>query len=401
MSGDRTFKRIKVTVDGIMLNDSWHSINIYQSLDSMSWSCDIDVIDAANIIEFIPILHGSEIKILIETEDQCPTDAEVEFTFYVYKIGDRVSNNQSFDTFKLNGVSKTFLLNNTVRINEKYTNTKVSDVIKQVSKKSFPDMKVNIATESDNSNDMLINNWSPFISIAWLMKQAHRDKRADFMYFQSDHDEFTLDTINNMYSDSKNEIKQIITYKLENIQGDRNQYNIIKHQWEHVDVQQNLQNGYYKSTVNTFDFLNKSWSETIYTHGDDNKDDLKVSPQWKDALFNNAQTAAISFVPKNEKMFEGNNMYNDADQWLPSRRATLQRLDTEKFSAQMRGSAGTYKWLGKHVYIEMPSNNNTSDEFYSQFRKGYYLVTAIVHYITPSMYVNNYEFVKVRMEDDK
>lgn len=397
--GDRTFKKVNVTIDGVALNDSWHAINIYQNLDSMSWSCDMGIIDGTNMLEELPIQHGSELKINIVTEDNCSTDDDVEFVFYIYKIADKISANQNVETYKLHGVAKQFLLNNTVRINEKYKTQKVSDVIKEISEKSFPDMRVNIASESDNSNDLLISNWSPFISIAWLMKQAHKDGRADFMFFQSDHDEMTLETIESMYSDSKNEIGEVITYKIENIEGEINHYNIIKHIWDHVDVQQNLQNGYYKSTVTSFDFFNKSWDETVYSHGDDSKEDAKIAPQWKDALFNNAESAAISFVPKNPKLYDGENMYNDADKWLPSRRAILQRLDTEKFSAQLRGSVGTYKWLGKHVYIEMPSNNETKGDFYSTFRRGFYLVTSVVHHITPSMYVNNYEFVKVRVEE--
>lgn len=396
--GDRTYKKANVTIDSVALNDSWHSINIYQSLDSMSWSCDVSIIDGTNMLEELPIQHGSELKINIVTEDQCSTDDDVEFIFYIYKIADKMSQNQQLETYKIHGVSKQFLLNNTVRVNEKYKTQKISDVINDVSMKSFPEMKVNIATPSDNANDLLINNWSPFISIAWLMKQAHKDGRADFMFFQSDHDELTLETIESMYSDSKNEIGEVITYKIESV-GDINHYNIIKHVWEHVDVQQNLQNGYYKSTVTAFDFMNKSWNETIYSHGDDSKEDAKISPQWKDSLFDSAEKSAISFVPKNAGLYDGENMYNDADKWLPSRRAILQRLDSEKFSAQMRGSVGTYKWLGKHIYIELPSNNETKGEFYSEFRRGYYLITAVMHHITPSMYTNNYEFVKMRIEE--
>lgn len=399
MSDDKSFKKIVVSIDGVNINDSWHSINIYQSLDAMAWSCDIELIDGTNMIEELPILHGSEITINLVTEAQLGTDDDVEFTFYVYKIGDKNSSNQNIETYKINGVAKHFLLNNTIRINEKFASNKVSDIIAQIALKSFPEVTVDVASESDNSNDILINNWSPFISIAWLMKQCHKDNRADFMFYQCDHNMLKLDTIEAMYSDSRNDANAVITYKVQNIEHEKYDYNIIKHSWDHVDVQQNLQNGYYKSSVNTFDFLNKTWSESVYTHGDDSKSDLKVAPQWKDSLFDSSEKAAISFVPKNAKLFEGENMYNDADKWLPSRRAILQRLDSEKFSAQIRGSVGTYRWLGKHVFIDLPSNNAQSGEFYSTFRRGYYVVTAIVHYITPSMYINNFEFVKIRMEE--
>ena len=397
-NADRTYKRIKVTIDGTNITDSWFDIKIYQSLDAPTWSCDVSIIDARNLVETLPIMHGSEIGITIETEDGCPTDESADFIFYVYNIGNKDMQNQNAETYILKGVSKAFLINNTVRINQKYDSMKMTDVIADISSTAFPEMMVNIPTESDNSNELLINNWSPFISIAWALKQTHKNNRADFMFFQDDMESFKIDSIESMYSDSVNKLEQVITYKIENT-GEINYYNIMQHTWDHVDVQQSLQNGYYKSTVATYDFFNKSWAESIYSHGDDSGADLKIAPQWKDALFDSSEKAAISFMPKMPSIFANSTGYDDADKWVPSRRAVLQRLDSEKFSAQLRGSVGQYKWLGKHIYINMPSNKAESNDVYSKFRKGYYLITAIVHQITPSMYVNNFEFVKLRVEE--
>lgn len=399
MSGDRTFTKVKLTVDGYDMTDSWYEMNIYQAIDSPTWSCDISIIDARNLYEEIPIQHGSEIIITIGTNDNCPTDETADFTFYVYSISDKSMQNQNSETYKLKGVTKAFLENNTVRINQKYTGMKITDIIADVATQSFPGMSIELPTPCDNTNEVLINNWSPFISIGWLLKQTHKDNRADFLFFQNETLSFKVDSIESMYTDSKNKLDQVITYKVENT-GDINHYNIIQHTWDHVDVQQNLQNGYYKSTVVSYDFFNKSWSENIYSHGDDNKEDLRISPQWKDSLFESAEKAAISFIPKMQKAFGNETGYDDADKWVPSRRAVLQRLDSEKFSAQLRGSVGQYKWLGKHIYIDLPSNKAESKEFYSKFRKGYYLISAIVHHITPSMYLNNFEFVKVRIEEE-
>lgn len=394
---DRLFKKISMSIDGNIINDMWYEFKIYQSIDSPTWSCDIDIIDGSNLLENLPILHGSKIKIIAETMDNCATDDTGEFEFYIYKIGNKNQNNQNAETYQLNGVSKPFLINNTIRINQRYENTKVTDAIMDLAMTSFSGMSVSVGTDSDNSNDLLINNWSPFISIGWLLKQAHKNNRADYMFFQNGNNSFMVDTIENMYSDSKNKIGEIITYKVENT-GDINHYNIIKHTWDHVDVQQNLQNGYYKSTVVSYDFLNKNWEQSIYSHGDDSSADKSVAPQWKDALFDNSENAVISFIPKMPEIFANVTGYDDADKWVPSRRAVLQRLDSEKFSAQIRGSIGAYKWLGKHIYVDLPNNDEQSKEFYSRFRKGYYLVTAIVHHFTPSMYLMNLELVKMRVE---
>lgn len=395
---DRTFKKIQILLDGSDISDCWYRMDIYQSLDSPTWSCNVEIIDSVNLIENLPILHGSELKIIATTEDGAPTDDTVEFVFHIYKISNKVSQNQKVESYDLKGVTRSFLVNNSVRINQKYSAMKTTDIIGDISGQAFPEMSLDIATHSDNTNELLINNWTPFISIGWLLKQTHKDNRADFMFFQSDINTFKVDSIESMYSDSKNKIDETITYKIENV-GDINYYNIIKHEWDHVDVQQNLQNGYYKSTVASYDFLNKNFAETVYKHGDDNKDDLRIAKQWQDELFDNSEKAAISFVPKMPKTFANVTGYDDADKWIPSRRAVLQRLDSEKFSAQLRGSIGTYRWLGKHIFIDLPNNAEGSDEFYSRFRRGYYLVTAIAHHFTPSMYLTNYEFVKLRVEE--
>lgn len=394
---DRAPKKIKVSIDGVEINDTWLLINIWESIDSPTWSCDIDLMDSTNLLESIPILHGSKLKISIETMDGCSTDGSVEFIFFVYKIGNKVSANQNVETYKLNAVSKPFLANNTIRINKKYEDMKATDIIGDILFESFPDHTTEIATVSDNTIDILINNWSPFIAAAWTLKQTHKDNRADFMFFQSELNGFKIDSIESMYSDPKNRVSEIITYKIENT-GTVNYYNIIKHEWDHVDVQQNLQNGYYKSTVTSYDFLNKKWDESVYTHGDDNKEDLKIAPQWKGALFGSAEKSVISFTPKIPNIFNNSTGYDDSNIWVPSRRAVLQRLDSERFSAQLRGSIGMYNWIGKHIYVDLPNNSEKSGEFYSRFRKGYYLITSMRHHLSPSMYLIDLELVKMRVE---
>lgn len=392
-----TFEKIQITIDGDDITDSWTSIKIYQSIDSPTWSCELNLMDSKNLIENLPILHGSNLKILISTKDNCPTDDTIEFSFYIYNIGNKFSNNQNVETYTIKGVHKMFLLNNTIRINKKFKNSVITDSIQEIVSESFPDVSIDCPIPSEDTADSLICNWTPFISIGWLLKQAHKDNIADYLFFQSDLNDFTLGSIKSMYKDDSNKLEEIITYKVQNT-GNSDPYNIIKHVWDHVDVQQNLQNGYYKSTVTSYDFLNKNWQETVHVNESEELKNEGKAKQWNDELFDNSEKAAIAFIPKMPNSFEGKTGYDQSDKWVASRKACLQRLDSEKFSAQLKGSVGTYKWLGKHIYIDLPSNDINGSDFYSRFRKGYYLTSAIVHYITPSMYLNNFEFVKMELE---
>ena len=54
----------------------------------------------------------------------------------------------------------------------KYEDMKATDIIGDILFESFPDHTTEIATVSDNTIDILINNWSPFIAAAWTLKQT-------------------------------------------------------------------------------------------------------------------------------------------------------------------------------------------------------------------------------------
>lgn len=393
----KSFKKLQVYVDNQNITDTWVEINIYQSLDAPTWSCDLTVIDGTNMLENLPIMHGSKLRFVIATESGCETDGEVEFEFYIYNIGNKVSQNQNLESYTIKGVSKAFLLNNTIRINKRYSNTSPLDIIHDICSTSFPENDVEINNSCENTTNAIINNWTPFISISWVLKQARISGRTDYIFFQNSMKTFTVESIEEMYSNSMYRLKPTLTYKVANT-GDKDNYNIIQHHWEHVNVQSNIQSGYYKSTVVSYDFFNKSYNETIYTN-DNAKDASQVAEEWKEKLLDNSEKSVISFMPKMPTSFD-NSSSESIEKWLPYRKAIFQTLDNERFSAQMKGSIGTWNWLGKNIYIDLPSPNSSEDsnDFYSHFRRGYYLVTAVVHHFTPSMYLNNFEFVKLKVD---
>lgn len=391
-------KKIILKIDNKDVTSFFAGIYIFTTLDSPTWSCQIKMLDTSNLITNLPIIHGTKIDISVETAAGNSSDGLKEFTFYVYKISDKEIKNQKTETYTLHCAPYEFLLNNTKRVTAKYETMKVTDIIQDVAKKHL-NLSLNV-TASDNNNDVLINNWTPFISIGWLLKQAHINGRADFLFFQSANNQWTLETIENLYSNTKYKLKDRLVYRIQNIGNRKDPYQILKHSFEHVDVQQNMQNGYYKSTTVSFDFRKKNWAETIYSIGDDNSEDKKVDKQWTDKLFDNAEKAVITFMPKMAGLFKNPTGYDDLEKWVPSRRAALQHLDQEKLTVQLKGNAGAVDWLGKNLFVDLPNHGESEDPtfLYDSKRKGMYLVTAVNYWIEPGLFVNNIELVKRRLE---
>ena len=399
MSNYESKAKVRLYINNTDVTDSYYNIRIFQSIDSPTWSADIAMLDAKNLTENIPIQHGSEVRISVETQHNVETDDNVEFLFFVYKITDKKLNNQHAESYVLKLVSKPFLENNLIKINERFR-VKTTDIIAQIANKSFQDFAVEIGSDCDNLTSCLIPKWNPFTAIAWLLRIAHKAGKADFMFFQNELISFKIDSIQSMYNDSKNRLSPILKYKVSG-NDDKKEidvYNIIKHEYHHVDVQQNIQNGYYASTNASYDFFKKEWKEETVRNekaGSDNR----VSSELNSMISENAESTVITFIPCVADIY-GDGIptpYEESDKWVASRRMSLQELDSEKFSAQTYGSVGMYRWLGKHIMIDLPAFDTTTDDFYSKFRKGYYLTTAIAHFITPSTYICNFEFVKLEL----
>lgn len=379
-------RQYRVIIDNYDVTDATIGCKIFHDMQSPTWSAQVFFMDSANLINTLPIVSGSKIKILLETRHNVSTDKKKEFEFVIYRIGDKDMQNQQSLIYTAFAVSNEFVVNLSTRISRNFKNTKMTDSIKTIVSETFPNMSV-VGIPCDNNANLIIPNWTPFNSIGWMIKMAHINNRADFLFFQSEQNEYTLDSILNCFS--KSATSEILKIRPANISLEKPSdiYNIFEYEFIHSDASANMSSGYYGNTLKTFDFRKKQWNVQTYKTSE--------AKNWKGSEFDNATESVVNFKAKSFGV-NGNAVSpsDDANIWLQSRMASLMNLEQEKLVVKIPGTVGVYEWLGKTVNVDLPNQDATSNNAIDSKRSGRYLVTAVVHNFDRQTYSNTLELVR-------
>lgn len=378
------FRQFRVTIDNYDVTDGVVGAKIFQSILEPTWTAQIFMQDSSDLVGALPIISGSKVKILIESKHNISTDMKHEFEFYVYKVADKVMANQKTMMYTIYVASKEFITNLTTRISRNFKNKKMTDAINDVAKDIFPNITI-VGTPCENNANLIIPNWTPFNSIGWMLKMAYRNKNADYLFYQSNNNEYTVDSITNIFNkQASSETLKVRPANTEIKASDV--YNIIKYKFIHADATTNLVTGYYGNKLKTFDFRTKKWNVNVYK--------TEEQKNWND-MFEKTEDSMVTFKAKCKGVNgQANSPSDDAEIWLQSRFASIQMLEQERLLAQTAGSVGMYQWLGKTINVDLPNQSaittNPTDKKY----RGSYLVRAIVHDIDLQTYKCNFELVK-------
>lgn len=379
-------RNYRVIIDNYDVTDATIGCKIFHDIQSPTWSAQVFFLDTANLINTLPILSGSKIKIMFETKNGSSLDMKQEFEFVIYRVGDKDMQNQQALLYTAFAVAPDFVKNLSTRISRNFKNTKMTDSIRSIVSDTFENMTVN-GIACDNNANLIIPNWTPFNSIGWMMKMAHINSRADFLFFQTEKNEYTLDSILNCFS--KLASSEVLKIRPANLRMEipNDVFNIFEYEFKHSDASANMASGYYGNTLKTFDFRKKEWDVQEYKTSE--------VKNWKGSDFENASNSVVNFKAKSFGVNgEGISPSDDANIWLQSRMASLMNMEQEKLIVKIPGGVGIYKWLGKTINVDLPSQNTVSKNTIDEKRSGRYLVTAIVHNFERQTYSNTLELVR-------
>lgn len=156
------------------------------------------------------------------------------------------------------------------------------------------------------------------MAIEWCAKLAIKDNASDYIFFMKNENEYWFRSVEELYKNEKTGIT--FTQKpnaIRDTSGDfADDYSLMvtKYYFDHYDALANLGTGYYKNKLLTYDVMNKKWESHLFTFGDDNQEDLDKKP-WNTELFDNAEDANISFMPKHPGLHKNTTIDDTVEQW--------------------------------------------------------------------------------------
>lgn len=394
-------KKFVVKIDGKDVSDAVAYVTVFQDLFTPTWSAHVFVSDTANLLMTLPIKVGSKISVQIETDNQSPGDGEKEFEFVIYRLGEKAFQNHMQQDYTLFCASDAFFRNMKKRVSKCYSDMKPTDAAASIVSEFLGGT---LETESADENvHIIIPNWSPFNAIAWMTKIATKNNAADYVFFQKDNSTWVMKSLERLYSSNQESTGVKFVQKPAEIKVDgeyETDYtlSISNFHVEHFDGASNLATGFYRNKKVSLDLINKVWETKTFTYGDDCPEDAAMK-SWDSELFDDAEDANITFMPKHPGMHQKQTYLDKQDTWEPSRKSALQKLDQERFIFQVPGSAGVHNWIGKNCEIELPSHQDIDhEEKYDKYRKGKYCIIAIAHNISKAGYTCNFECIKKRLE---
>lgn len=393
-------KKLDVFIDGNNIGTYVNQVTIYQDTFLPCWTAVISIEDSANIIMRLPIRPGSKVTVTVETQTESTLDGSKSYDFIIYKLSDKIFKGQMHFQYQLYCASKGFLTNQSTRISKTYPNKRPEDAVSNICSE-FLGGSLSKSDESDVTYHVIIPNWSPFVASWWFAKLALKSNRSDYIFFMKDFDQYWFRSIEELY---KNESCGI-TFKQKptNFRGDSGDYDddygtmINKFYTYDYDGIGNLAAGYYKTKLLSYDVISKKWESKLFSFGDDIQEDLEKKP-WE--IFDQAEDANISFLPKHPGLHANQTIDDQVTQWHLSRKSNLMKLEQNKLHIQIPGGARVWDILGKNCEVELPSHQDTEEgEVYDKYYKGTYLISHVCQIYTQSNVTVNLELLKKRLNE--
>ena len=393
-------KVFKVKIKDADITQAVQNCIIYQSIFQYFWSAELFLMDTTNLIMRLPILPGDKVTIEVQTQVDSQTDDAKIYEFVIQSIPTKITHNHIELNYVLNLINEKLLKNHTVRVAQSFTDTQ-TNIVKTITSEYLRSV-CDAPYSSSNNVHVIIPNWSPMAAISWLSKSALHNNAADYVFFQTDNNRFAFKPFERLYSSKAESCNVEFNMKPTNvIRLDKDTYdynlNITKMDADHYDILQNINAGLYSSKTNSYDFTTKKWNTFDFKFGDDNRKDLAFKPS-QNPNIDQSGVSSITFNPYWDNMHKSNQtIHNEAQNWIGSRKSSVQKLDQEKLTIQTNGGAGSWRFLGKNCKINIPSQQDWDEgiEFDKYFR-GTYVIIAIAHHISKASYTTNYTTSKKR-----
>jgi len=371
------------------IKDLVTGIDFFESLNSPYIKCELSIIDAANMIELIPIIGQEKIKLVVKDLN---TNSTIKREFYIATIQNYIKGNAQSAMYILKLVTTEYMMNSLLLVSQAFTgpvSTSVEKIIKDYLKATPKSIE-----QSSGDYKLIVPNWNPYKAIDWLTRKAISSKGYPFTFYDTLKDGIVFESyekifakpVFNKYVHRGNTSARDDADQKAAMMNTALQYDII----ELSNTGKNILRGAFGQGMHIVDHANRSYKFLTYDYEKDfkKKERLDKFPYVSDQFkVNNKKLteydATHSTLYKNPLAYDSVNLnnYNNTSEFT--------KLETDPFIYQMglvkitmTVKGRTDLTVGKVIDFEVERNRpvsiNTSKNS-NEYISGKYVVQNIHH----------------------
>lgn len=377
--------------------------DFYESIVSPYIKCEVSIIDAANMIELIPLIGQEKVKIHIKDLN---TNSVIRREFYIASVQNYVKGNAQSAMYVLKLVTAEYMMNSLSLVSQAFTgpiSTSINKIVKDY-------LKSTVKVESSLGDyKVIVPNWNPYKAIDWLSKRATSSKGYPFAFYDTLKDGMVFESYEKIMT--KNVFNKYVHRGNSNAKDDADQKAAMMNtalQYDIVEMSntgKNILRGAFGQGMHVVDHANRSYNFVTYDYEKDFKkkarldkfpyitDTFKVDNK-KISEYNAVHTIAY----KNPLAFNTSNLNNYNNQ------VEFTKLETEPFMFQlgmakisMTVKGRTDLTVGKVIDFEVERNrpvSQNSSKNSNEYLSGKYIVQNIHHKMENGKYYIVMDVVK-------
>jgi hypothetical protein len=400
--------------DYVDIRALYTTFEVFEDMFSPYMTAKIYMVDSLNLPEKLPI-RGQE-TLELEFVTDFPNMETVKKTFKVYKIDrQKIDPNGRGQEYVLHLISEGGYFNYTERCGYSVKG-KVSDMVKAVFKKHFPEYlwkdTLEIQPTADNFSYVLPQSYSPFKAITWLARRAVSGIKTDYSpyFFYESMDGYRFQSLSKIielgeqFKDKYYFIKSNVNRNPETNEGSGvrvggvsklpSMYHRIQTLQEEMrfDMVENIGSGVVASRMSVHDIMRKERRDYTFKEADIFKDMKKIgkNPHFIEANnkesneFFEKSNSAYFFVPYAPfTVYTKDNKIEDnsrVEEYFLQRKYLVNTMLTQKISIEIYGDSS--KRVGQLMDIFVPkiaADGHLQNEPQDKNLSGDYMITSICH----------------------
>jgi hypothetical protein len=402
-------------------------LSYYEDIFKGMTSGNILINDSIDLIDRLGISGFDYIKLKFSKSIVASKSATIEKYFRVYRVSERIMNNNATETYTLHFCSEELLLSEQTKISKGYSGKKISEMIFDVLNNHLRvDKKFIRLQETDGIYDFTIPFKKPLETINWLSNYARPIGKigSDFVFFENS-EGFNFFSLQNLFSQT---LYNSYVYVPRNL-GSKPILNNISTQigrdlvsikmysfLDTFDTLYGITTGAFSNRLITVDPLTRTYRNTNfdyknYFNSSKSLNNFSIVPNLRNRLGKTANECydsvlKVSVSNSQQKKALGINdkpwaVTNDifAENYIPNRTAQMALSHYSRLKISLSGDPNLT--VGMIIEITLPSNRGGDLTGYQTGQKdvynsGKYMITAVRHVIDVN---NRYETILEVVKD--